>query len=126
MALVEKSISGKIAQDFHRTGYDEADTLTTSWANKVVIKNKDFRNLGFTIRIDGGAIDGDYRVYGTYKPNADTDVSGDEWQEETASTALTRDVNVSAVITKPYDTIIIQAKADSDTPAFKYWYRGMN
>lgn len=126
MAQTDQSRSIHIAQDWERTGLDEAKALSVSYANVLEIDMTRLRSVTIMLRIDDGAIDGDYIIYSTVKRNPSTTVTDDEWHEEVAATGITHNVTSKNTITGNYTKIIVQAKSDSGTPTLKAWYRGMN
>lgn len=127
MAFSRSRRSDKVAQDFSIYGEDEAIVLSGSFANVLEIDFRELRTATLILRLDHASIDGDYQIFATTKENAGSTVTADHWVPETASTALTHEVNVEKVFTgKNYSKIIVQAKADSGTPTLKAWFRGDN
>lgn len=126
MTFTRTPISGKIAHDARVYGEDEAVALSTSFANVLEVDMRELKTATIILRLDDVAIDGDYQIFGTCKRNPSSTVTADEWVAEKASTALTHNVNSVDVITKNYEKVIVQAKADSGTPVLKAWYKGNN
>ena len=107
--------------------YDEAKALSTSMANVLVIDDiGSKKNTTIIIRLDDGAIDGDYQIFTTNKQNPGSTVTEDHWFAEVASTALTHNINVKQRISGEFTAIVVQAKADSGTPTLKIWSRSLN
>jgi len=126
MAQTDDFVNIGASCEYNQYGRDEAITLGTSFANILEIDCKKLRSVTVNIQIVGGAIDGDYIVYGTTKRNPTMTVTEDEWAIVKVSTALTRDVTTIDTFTGNYTKLIVQAKGDSGTPAAKAWYKGKN
>lgn len=137
----EKPNSLHIAQDLEQFDYDEAITLSTSYATVLTIRCKKVRESVITFKNDDASIDMDYKIFGTTKKNPDfTDIDSDEWinlisaktkassstYDHTESRPLDADTRWYESFSNTWTAVIVQMKADSGTPTAKIWHRGQN
>jgi len=139
MAQVNPS-SGTIAvaREFQQHNYDEAITLSTSYANVLEFDAMNIRESTIMFKNDDGGIDMDYKIFATAKPGVDITTADpeadDEWinllstgaYDHTTATEIPATLRTFETFSNPWRYIIVMAKSDSGTPTLKIWHRGEN